>query len=76
MTHISIVVASGKVRPSPGDPTEVAHLIAKPFSARIVHDQLKAMLPKDRNRASRSVRPTMLVGSNSSRAPQAPLTST
>ncbi|MBE7196756.1 MAG: response regulator [Parafilimonas terrae] len=46
--HISIVVASGHVKPGPGDLPEGAHFIGKPFSAQIVHDHLKSMLPEDR----------------------------
>ncbi len=46
--HISIVVASGEAKPGPGDLPEGAHFIGKPFSARIVHDHLKDMLPEDR----------------------------
>jgi CheY-like chemotaxis protein len=46
--HISIVVASGEARPGPGDLPDGAHFIAKPFSARIVHDHLRSVLPEDR----------------------------
>lgn len=46
--HISIVVASGHAKPGPGDLPEGAHFIGKPFSAQIVHDHLKSMLPEDR----------------------------
>ncbi|MGU3537722.1 response regulator [Methylobacterium sp. A54F] len=43
--HISIVAASGHVSPSPGDMPEGSCFIAKPFSARIVHDHLRDILP-------------------------------
>lgn len=46
--HISIVVASGHAKPGPGDLPEGARFIAKPFSARIVQDHLRSMLPEDR----------------------------
>lgn len=46
--HISIVVASGHAKPGPGDLLESAHFIGKPFSARIVRDHLKSILPEDR----------------------------
>ncbi|MET7242312.1 response regulator [Methylobacterium sp. EM32] len=46
--HISIVVASGQARPGPGDLPEGARFLAKPFSAEIVRDHLKTMLPDDR----------------------------
>ncbi len=46
--HISIVVASGQARPSPGELPEGAHFIAKPFSVQIVHDHLKSMIPDER----------------------------
>ncbi|GLS63842.1 response regulator [Methylobacterium oxalidis] len=43
--HIAIMVASGHVQPEPGDMPEGAHFIAKPFSARMVHDHLREILP-------------------------------
>lgn len=44
--HIRIVVASGQATPGPDDLPDGAHFIAKPFSARIVHDHLRDMLPE------------------------------
>ena len=35
--HISLVVAFGHVRPSPGALPDKAHFIAKPFSAEVVY---------------------------------------
>lgn len=46
--HIRIVVASGQATPGPDDLPDGAHFIAKPFSARIVHDHLRDMLPEGR----------------------------
>ncbi len=43
--HISIVVASGHVRPSPGSMPDKARFIAKPFSAELVHAHLHEILP-------------------------------
>ena len=43
--HISIVVASGNVRPGPGSMPEKARVIAKPFSADLVHAHLHEILP-------------------------------
>ena len=43
--HISIVVASGHVRPSPGSMPDKARFIAKPFSAELVHAHLQEILP-------------------------------
>jgi hypothetical protein len=42
--HISIVVASGHVRPSPGLMPDKARFIAKPFSAELVHAHLQEIL--------------------------------
>lgn len=46
--HISIVVASGHAKPGPGDLPEGAHFIGKPFSAQVVRDHLRSMLPDER----------------------------
>ena len=46
--HIGIVVASGLAKPGPGDLPDGAHFIPKPFSAQIVHDHLKSLLPNER----------------------------
>lgn len=43
--HIAIVVASGQVQPSPGDMPEGACFIGKPFTAEMVHDHLRDILP-------------------------------
>ncbi len=43
--HISIVVASGQVRPNPGSMPDKARFIGKPFSAELVHAHLHEILP-------------------------------
>lgn len=43
--HIAIVVASGHMQPGPGDMPEGARFIGKPFTAEMVHDHLKDILP-------------------------------
>ncbi|MCJ2086015.1 response regulator [Methylobacterium sp. E-005] len=43
--HIAIVVASGQVQPEPGDMPEGARFIGKPFTADMVHDHLREILP-------------------------------
>ena len=43
--HISLVVASGHVRPSPGELPDKACFIAKPFSAEVVHAHIQDILP-------------------------------
>ena len=45
--HISIVVASGQVRPGPGSLPDKARFIAKPFSAALVRSHLHEILPDD-----------------------------
>lgn len=45
---ISIVVASGGVKPAVGDLPEGAVFLDKPFSARMVHDYLDKILPDSR----------------------------
>lgn len=47
--NIHILVASGVVRPAPDDLPEGAIFINKPFSAQIVHDRLKEMLPETKH---------------------------
>lgn len=42
---IEIVVASGRMKPGPGDMPEKATFIGKPFSAQLVHDHLRENLP-------------------------------
>ncbi|MEE7451310.1 response regulator [Methylobacterium radiotolerans] len=43
--HVSILVASGRHKPGPGEMPEGAHFVGKPFSAEVVYDRLKQMLP-------------------------------
>ncbi|MGJ4929754.1 response regulator [Bradyrhizobium sp. HKCCYLS2038] len=43
--EIAIVVASGRVKPEPGQLPDGATFIPKPFSADLVHDHLQQMLP-------------------------------
>lgn len=43
--HIAIVVASGQLQPGPGDMPEGARFIGKPFTADMVHDYLREILP-------------------------------
>nr|WP_244625722.1 response regulator [Methylobacterium mesophilicum] len=45
--HISIVVASGQIKPGPNDLPDGAHFIGKPFSARIVHHHLHEVMPDE-----------------------------
>jgi CheY-like chemotaxis protein len=45
---IEIVIASGRIRLQPGDMPDKATFIAKPFSARLVHDHLRAKLPEQK----------------------------
>lgn len=49
--HIAIVVASGHLRPGPGDMPEGACFIGKPFTADMVHDHLQDILPEGRKPA-------------------------
>lgn len=44
--HIAIVIASGRARPTPDELPDSAHFIPKPFSARVVREHLRDMLPK------------------------------
>jgi CheY-like chemotaxis protein len=43
--HIAIVVASGQVHPKPGDMPDGGRFIGKPFTAEMVHDHLRDILP-------------------------------
>lgn len=43
--HVGILVASGRAKPGPDDMPDGAHFVGKPFSADIVHDRLKQLLP-------------------------------
>lgn len=49
--HISIVVASGQLKPGPGDLPEGARFIAKPFSAKLVHHHVSQVMPDERKPA-------------------------
>lgn len=49
--HIAIVVASGQAHPGPGDMPEGACFIGKPFTAELVQDHLKEILPDGRKPA-------------------------
>lgn len=43
--HIEIVVSSGRLNPEDGDMPAKAVFISKPFSAEIVHHELRRLLP-------------------------------
>ncbi|AQR60348.1 response regulator [Brevundimonas sp. LM2] len=43
--HIEIVVSSGRLSPADGDLPPKAAFISKPFSADIVHSELRRLLP-------------------------------
>ena len=43
--HISIVVASGNLKPGPGSMPDKARFVEKPFSAEMVHNHLHEILP-------------------------------
>jgi CheY-like chemotaxis protein len=43
---IQIVVASGRLKPEPGDMPAKGIFIGKPFSAKVVHDHLRQILPE------------------------------
>ncbi|MCJ2066803.1 response regulator [Methylobacterium sp. J-088] len=45
--HIAIVVASGEMRPQPGDLPEGATFISKPFSAQVVREHLRKIVDDD-----------------------------
>lgn len=45
--HIAIVVASGEMRPRPGDLPEGACFIAKPFSPEVVREHLRQVVAED-----------------------------
>lgn len=46
--HVGILVASGQMTPSPGAMPDGAHFIGKPFSAEVVHDRVRELLPNGR----------------------------
>jgi CheY-like chemotaxis protein len=43
--HIEIVIASGRVKPEPGDMPDKATFLGKPFNTRMVHEHLREKLP-------------------------------
>jgi CheY-like chemotaxis protein len=43
--HISIMVASGRLKPEAGDLPDAAVFIGKPFSSELVYDRLQVLLP-------------------------------
>ena len=43
--YISLVIASGRLSPGPGELPEGARFISKPFSAETVHGHLREVLP-------------------------------
>jgi DNA-binding NtrC family response regulator len=43
--HIEIVIASGNVKPLPGDMPEKATFLGKPLNSRMVHEHLRKTLP-------------------------------
>ncbi|MCJ2074094.1 response regulator [Methylobacterium sp. E-016] len=45
---ITIVVASGQVSPQPGELPDGVRFLNKPFSAEMVHDHLREILPDGR----------------------------
>ena len=45
---IEIVIASGRIKPKPGDMPDKATFIGKPFNARLVHDHLRENLPEEK----------------------------
>ncbi|SDN26554.1 Response regulator receiver domain-containing protein [Methylobacterium phyllostachyos] len=49
--HIAIVMASGHLRPRPGDMPEGACFIGKPFTADMIQDHLQDILPDGRKPA-------------------------
>ncbi len=46
--HIAIVIASGRAQPGPDEVPDGARFVAKPFSAQVVRDHLREMIPPDR----------------------------
>ena len=44
--HVAIVVASGRMHPGLGELPEGARFIGKPFSADMVHEHLREILPE------------------------------
>jgi len=50
--NITIVVASGRVAPSPGDLPATATFLSKPFTAEVVLEHLRRVLPGNQKPAS------------------------
>ncbi|RYB06964.1 response regulator [Lichenibacterium ramalinae] len=48
---ITVVIASGRRRPGPGDLPDGVCFIAKPFSAELVHGHLREIMPEHRRPA-------------------------
>ncbi len=46
--YVALVIASGRRHPAAGEMPEGARFIGKPFSAEMVHDHLRDILPDDR----------------------------
>lgn len=46
--HLALVVCSGRVKPGPDDLPKSAEFIGKPFSAEIIQDKLRQLLPQER----------------------------
>jgi len=46
--HIAVVVASGQAQPRPGDLPDGAAFMGKPFSAEIVRDHVRKILPDEK----------------------------
>jgi DNA-binding NtrC family response regulator len=44
--EIEIVIASGRIKPAPGDMPEKATFIGKPFNAAMIHGHLREKLPE------------------------------
>ncbi|WP_010219648.1 response regulator [Sphingomonas sp. PAMC 26621] len=45
---IEIVIASGRIKPQPGDMPDKPTFIGKPFNQRFVHDHLSEKLPEEK----------------------------
>jgi hypothetical protein len=46
-THISIVVPAGRAQPGPKDLRESARFVGEPFSAEVVFNHLKQVVPDE-----------------------------
>ena len=49
--EIGVLVASGRIEPDPGALPETAVFVRKPFSAAVVHDRVRELLPEDQRPA-------------------------